>query len=219
MIDVLGEALRAASMRSAAAYPLLVVAGGAGAIGPCSAPRALALVALTHGAARPGRAIAAFAAGVVAAYVVIASAAGAVASLWGTSRVAYAALAAALAAAGVATLVRARGTGCAHAPEPLRAVSVGGTFLAGAASALVVSPCCTPAVALLAALTMTSGRALDGTALVAAFACGHALPLAAVALAGDRVAGVLRRTAAVQAPAIVAGTILLALGAFYGVLA
>ncbi len=219
MIDVLSDGLRAAATRSAAAYPLIALAGAATSVGPCVAPRALAVAALAHRAARPAPVIAAFIAGVLGAYAAVAAGAGAVASLLGASHAAYALLAAALAVAGTITLARANGTQCdARAHHASRRSGLGGVALLGASSALVVSPCCAPAVAAIAGLTAASGRA-DGVALAAAFAFGHALPLVAAGMAGARVASGLRTIAAHQAPAIVSGTLMLALAAFYGAVA
>jgi cytochrome c biogenesis protein CcdA len=99
------------------------------------------------------------------------------------------------------------------------AASFGGVFLLGASSVLVVSPCCTPVVAGIAGLTLATGRTFEGVALLAVFACGHAVPVAFAGLLGDRFASVLRRLAASQAPAIVSGALMIALAAYYGVLA
>ncbi|HEX3548992.1 MAG TPA: cytochrome c biogenesis protein CcdA [Candidatus Elarobacter sp.] len=217
MIDVLAEGLRAAATRSAAAYPLLALAGAASSVGPCVAPRAIAVAALAQRSRRPARVIAAFVTGVLATSLAVAAGAGAVAASLGTSRIAYVLLAATLAVAGVATLASAHGARCtAHAHE--RATSgLGGVALLGATSALVVSPCCTPALAAIAGLTAARGG--EGIALAGAFACGHAAPLIGAGIAGARVTSAMRRLASAQAPAIVSGTLMLALAAFYGALA
>jgi cytochrome c biogenesis protein CcdA len=91
--------------------------------------------------------------------------------------------------------------------------------LLGATSVLVVSPCCTPVIAGIAAFTVAHGRSADAAALFATFACGHALPAVATALAGARLGKGLRRVAASHAPATVAGGLMLALAGFYGLLA
>jgi cytochrome c biogenesis protein CcdA len=96
---------------------------------------------------------------------------------------------------------------------------MGGPLLLGAASALVVSPCCTPMLAAIVATSAELGRPLAGAALLGCFALGHALPLF---LAGSP-ATLLRRFRlrgiAAQSPAIIGGTLLLSLGVFYGALA
>ena len=89
----------------------------------------------------------------------------------------------------------------------------------GASSAFVVSPCCTPIVAGIAGLTTASGHSAAGAMLLAAFACGHALPIVSAGALGTRVTRAVRTLAASQASAVVAGTLMLALAAYYGVLA
>ncbi|HEY0393369.1 MAG TPA: cytochrome c biogenesis protein CcdA [Candidatus Elarobacter sp.] len=228
MIDVVDAALRAAGARSAAAVPLLFAAGAATSIGPCAAPRYVAVAALAHAARKPWTVIAAFACGLVAGYVALGLAigtlglgAGSLAVVQDRSPAVYALLAALLALAGIMTLLRAGAFAKSHScgPAPRRGATCGGVFLLGASSVLVVSPCCTPILAGLAGLTMTTERAGGSATLLAAFACGHALPVVLIGAAGMRVAGVLRSVAASQASAIVAGGLMLALAAFYGTLA
>lgn len=227
MIDVVGEALRAAAARSALAYPLAFAAGLATSVGPCAAPRYVAVAALAHGARRPWTVTAPFAAGLVGAYVALGLGAGMLGALWSASAVVYAALAAVMAFGGVVTLLRAGAAvephACAvnakpHEYDERASASAGGTFLLGASSALVVSPCCTPVVAALAA-ALSTGATASGVALLAAFACGHVVPVVAADAAGMRFSHVLRRWTASQAPAIVAGSLMLALAAYYGALA
>lgn len=233
MIDLIGESLRAVGSRSALAYPLVFGAGIVTSIGPCAAPRYVAVAALAHAARAPWKIVPAFAAGLVGAYVALGAAAGAVAgapgamgALWSASPVIYGALAVALLAGGIATLLRAAPAGDAHAcgrHEARRGsrgtVSTGGAFLLGASSVLVVSPCCTPIVAGIAGLTIATSRMLDGVTLLAAFGCGHVVPVALAGALGGRFAASVRRLAASQAPAIVSGSLMLALAAYYGTLA
>ncbi|MEA2663784.1 MAG: cytochrome c-type biosis protein [Candidatus Eremiobacteraeota bacterium] len=224
MIDVLGEGLRAAALRSPLAYPLVFAAGVATSAGPCVAPRYVALAALANAAQRPWRTIAAFVAGLVGAYVALGLAAGALSALWSSSSVTYAVLAAALAAGGSATLLREDAHPCENArareaASAKQSASLGGTFLLGVSSALVVSPCCTPVVAGIAGLTALGGRCGEGIALLVAFALGHALPLLAAGALSARIAALLARLSASSAPAVVSGTLMLALAAYYGVLA
>jgi cytochrome c-type biogenesis protein len=219
--DVLGEALRAAGTRSALAYPLVFAAGIITSVGPCAAPRYVAVAALANASPRPWAIVAAFAAGLVGAYVALGCVAGALGGLWSASAAVYALLAAVLAIGGVVTLLRADGVEHVHGAARIErnGASAGGTFLLGASSAFVVSPCCTPVAAGIAGLTITSGRAADGVALLAAFACGHAVPVLAAGALGTRLSGALRRFASSQAPPIVAGSSMLALAAYYGTLA
>ena len=223
MIDAVNASLHAVATRSPLAYPLVFAAGVVTSIGPCAAPRYVALAAIANASHRPRRTIAAFVTGLVGAYVVLGVAAGAVGALWSASAPIYVALAVVLAVAGIATLVRGDGSSHAHGDDVARGLgvraSLGGTFLLGASSAFVVSPCCTPIVAGIAGLTTAGGHTGTGVALLATFACGHALPIVSVGALGARIAHVLRHVAASHAPAVVAGTLMLALAAYYGVLA
>lgn len=220
MIDALGAALAAVAQRSALAYPLVFAAGAVTGLGPCAAPRYVAVAACAHAARRPWTIVAAFACGLAGAYVVLGSVAGALGAVWSVSGAAYAVLAAALAASGVVTLARARVGSHAHACAGSgRGASLGGAFLLGASGALVVSPCCTPVVAAIAGLTLASGHGRDGIALLVTFACGHVAPVIAAGALGARLSAGLRRFAASQAPPVVAGSLMLALAAYYGILA
>lgn len=220
MIDALGAGLDAVALRSPLAYPLVFAAGAVTSVGPCAAPRYVAVAALVNASRRPWRIVGAFVAGLVGAYVVLGAVAGALGTVWAASGFVYAALAITLGIAGLWTLARG---GAVDAHDCARGTSartsLGGTFLLGAASAFVVSPCCTPFAAGIAGLTIAGGHAVDGVALLAVFACGHALPVVAAGLVGSRIGGVLRHVAASQAPPVVAGSLLLALAAYYGTLA
>lgn len=226
MTDLLGESLRAVGSRSALAYPLVFGAGIVTSVGPCAAPRYVAVAALAHAARAPWKIVLAFAAGLVGAYVGLGAAAGAVGALWSASRAVYGALAFALLAGGIVTLLRAAlggdavgcsGDGAQRGSQGT--VSAGGALLLGASSVLVVSPCCTPIVAGIAGLTIATSRTLDGVTLLAAFACGHVVPVALAGALGGRFAVSVRRLAASQAPTIVSGSLMLALAAYYGALA
>ncbi|GAC1577783.1 MAG: hypothetical protein NVS3B7_11220 [Candidatus Elarobacter sp.] len=218
MIDPLGDVLRAAALGSPLAYPLAFAAGALTSAGPCVAPRYVAVTALANASARPWRIIATFVAGVLGAYVVLGLAAGSLGTLWSSSPWLYASLAVVLAAGGIRTLVCGPRDG--HVCLPARSLEgAGGTFLIGASSALVVSPCCTPVIAALAGLTLTAGRTLEGVLLLVAFGCGHALPLVAAGAVGARLGAMLGRLTSSAAPSTVGGSLMLALAAYYGALA
>ena len=238
MTDVLGAGLQAAATRSPLAYPLVFAAGIVTSVGPCVAPRYVAVAVLANAARRPWPVIAAFVAGLIGAYVALGLAAGALGGLWLTSSTVYVVLAVALAAGGLVTLLRAdthehagehghtphtQGQRHEHGGDTAAAkrasASLGGTLLLGASSAFVVAPCCTPVVAGIAGLTILGGRTLEGALLLTAFGLGHALPLLAAGVLGRRVAGLVGRCTASAAPGVVAGTLMLALAAYYGVLA
>lgn len=214
MIDAIGDGLRAAAAGSPAAYPLFYFAGLVTSVGPCIAPRYVAVVALAQQSRSPALIVCAFVAGTAMTYVALALFAAAIGSLWTASHGVYTAFAALLAAAGVFVLVRADGRRpCLHHAH------AGAPFLLGGSSALVVSPCCTPVVAALAGLTALSGHTVAAAALSATFALGHATPLVAAGILGARLTPFLSLPGATQAPAIVSGALLLALAAYYGMLA
>jgi cytochrome c-type biogenesis protein len=96
---------------------------------------------------------------------------------------------------------------------------MGGPLLLGAASAFVVSPCCTPMLAAIVATAAELGRPLAGAAILACFAIGHALPLFLISSPGTLIGRFRFTGSAAQAPAIIGGALLLCLGAYYGALA
>ena len=223
MIDLLGEGMRAVAMRSPLAYPLVFAAGVVTSIGPCAAPRYVAVAALVNASRAPVRVVGAFVAGLVGAYVMLGAGVGLLGSLWNVAGTVYAVLAVALGAGGLFTLLRGDGSrhdGSPHACTPRLHAGIGGTLLLGASSALVFSPCCTPLVAGIAGYTMTNGGdAIAGAGLLATFACGHATPVIGAGALGSRIAFAMRRVAASHAPSLIAGTLMLALAAYYGALA
>jgi cytochrome c-type biogenesis protein len=163
--------------------------------------------------------MAAFVTGLIGAYLLLGYAAGWLGTLRLFATIVDAGMACALAIAGTVMIWRAepaRHDHCGRTPGDLPA---GGPFLLGAASAFVVSPCCTPMLVAIVATASELRRPLAGAALLACFAVGHALPLF---LAGTpaKLIGRLQPTAvASQTLGIVGGALLLCLGAFYGALA
>lgn len=218
MIDTFASAMRAVAAGDPVAYPLVALAGAATSIGPCVAPRYVAIAALAGTSTHPWRITTTFATGIVLAYVALGSAAGAIGALQAWSTAIDAALAAVLIAGGAIVLFRSPAHRCAAENAPRR-TSIGGTLLLGASSACVVSPCCTPVVVAIAGTTTLGGNASAGAALMAAFAAGHVAPLLALAAAGSRIRAPFARLAATPVPNVIGGTLMLALGALYGALA
>jgi thiol:disulfide interchange protein DsbD len=228
VIDAIGDGIRLMQVRSPAALPVLFGAGLITSIGPCVAPRYIALAALAHRAPRPWLTATVFATGIVAAYVMIGVCAGSLAQLQQWSTAIDLAFAAALAAGGLMTLLRddththtrTHVHTQAHVANSRVAEPRSWTVACmGAASALVVSPCCTPVVAAIAGLAAFGARPVEGALLLAAFAAGHVLPLGVVVCAPAGLATTLRSRVSTHAGAVISGTLLLALAAFYGVLA
>jgi thiol:disulfide interchange protein DsbD len=192
------------------------LAGAATSLGPCVAPRYLALAALIGGR-RPLVPTAAFTAGIVVAYVVLGTGAGLVATLASAATAVDLVLAAALIAAGAATILR-EPHACDHRAAGAFSPA-GGAFALGAGSALVISPCCTPLLAAFAGLGAFQREPGWACATLAAFALGHAAPLALTAMLGSTPVRRLRALTATGAPAVVSGTLMIALGGWYGLLA
>jgi cytochrome c biogenesis protein CcdA len=221
MFDPLSSALRASSVHSPWALPIVFAAGAVSSIGPCVAPRLIAAVGLT--AAKDLREsvkiMGSFICGLVLAYACF----GAIASLVGRavqfSAVIYGVLAAALGCAGTAMLWAGRGDRLCAQHMARRNTGIGASFLIGASFALVVSPCCTPLVVAILAYTTASGDPLYGSSLLAVFAMGHALPLLGVGAGAQKIATMLSRANLQDAASTVAAALMLALAAYYAVLA
>jgi cytochrome c-type biogenesis protein len=224
MIDPFAAAMAALTSRSPAAFAAVFLAGALTSVGPCVAPRFIAIAAILNGDRRPALSTLAFGFGLVGAFASLGFVGGLLGALWSLSSTIYLMLAAGLVAAGGIMLVRAEP--CAHADRARAAGaraaeprSLGAVFFLGAASTLVVSPCCTPIVAVAVATTSAIGKPLLGAALLASYGAGHALPLVFAAKISAGMSRFAPRGGLGQAPAIVGAVLLLALGVYYGVLA
>ncbi len=215
MIDPLTGTFDGIGAHRYAALPLAALAGAASSIGPCVAPRYLALAALI-GEGRPLVPVAAFTGGIVIVTVAIGAGAGVVAMLVAHVAAIDALVAIALIAFGIATVVR-EPHACHAERAPARRAS--GAFALGAASAFVISPCCTPLIVAFAGLGAFDRDPLFAAAYLAAFALGHAAPLLCAGIVGHALATPLRALAATAAPAVVSGALTIALGCYYGLLA
>ncbi len=216
MIDPIGSAIAAAALQSPWAPAPAFAAGVATSVGPCVAPRFVAVAAL---ASSPGvarwKTVSAFAAGLCASYVALGVAAGFAARVAGISAHVDALLSLGLLAFGLKTLWSE--PQCLHAePKPR---SLGGACLLGMSFALVTSPCCTPVIVVLGSLAANGPSPAFGALLIGSYAAGHALPLVAAGFGwqwiGTRL-GVRRLQPAMQT---IGGALMLALAGYYGVLA
>lgn len=221
MFDPISQSLAAVGARSAYAPVLVAVAGVVSSIGPCVAPRLIAVAGLSAGKSRVRALglVSAFVAGLTAAYAAF----GAVSSLLGRatqlSTYIYVIVAAVLAVGGIITLWRGQND-CAHAHQhPSKKGSIGGALLLGASFALVVSPCCTPLVLGILAYTSAAGSPAYGSGLLACFALGHALPIVAVAFGMNGMTAALQRYGIRQAAGVISATLMLGLAGYYAVLA
>ncbi|HTX57053.1 MAG TPA: cytochrome c biogenesis protein CcdA [Candidatus Acidoferrales bacterium] len=192
-------------------------AGLGTSVGPCAAPRYLALAAIVareKGAARWMR-VGLFVVGLLSCYVVLAACASLIGVLTVRSESIYLVLAAGFAFFGLWTLAVRRD--CAHACTSGRG-PMGSSLLAGSALGLVLSPCCTPAVAMMASAGAAVGLSAASMSVVLAFCFGHVAPLAMAGVglgAGERAApGWLQR-----AGSTVSGGLSIALACYYAILA
>jgi cytochrome c-type biogenesis protein len=218
MIDPIGMSAEAIARRTVTAPGLVFLAGVVSSVGPCVAPRFIALAACTAQSRRPKLLLAAFVGGLVGAYASF----GLVMSLFGSLRayssLVYLAVSAALFAGGLISIVRARHDRCAELHARRSPPSMGGVFLLGGSFAFVLSPCCTPLVATILAYTSMAGERSYGAALLAAFALGHAFPLVAYGSMSARAANVFRRLALSQAVTVTSGTLMIGLAGYYALL-
>lgn len=214
MTDPFTVALAASGAHRASAFVLALGAGLASSAGPCVAPRLLAASAFgTQGLRASLRRAAAMQAGLTCGSGLLGSGASVLAQAARHSGVTYAVLAAVLAVCGARSLFPR--SMCGHG-ESRANVSLSSAFLVGGSFALIVSPCCTP---MILGIALFAGNTLYGTALMAAFSLGHGALLFAGVLGAQRLRRFVQTPALRGAAACVNGTVLLALGGYYAVIA
>ena len=214
MTDPVAATLDALARHDVVRLPAAFAAGALTSIGPCVAPRYVAVAAVLQRGGRRVPAVLVFVAGLLAGYAVLGFGAGIVGSLVAHAGVLYVALAAGLVVCGLVQLLRN--------PAPAghqHGLRGSGTFALGAGSTLIVSPCCTPIVAAIAGMGAFDGRPAISALFLATFALGHALPLLALAVTGSLFAGPFATPDGRALTATISGTLMLALGAYYGMLA
>lgn len=220
MPDPLFQSLTATGMHDSRVLPLAFAAGLSSSLGPCVAPRLIAAAGLAAGSdrARAALSVAAFVTGLICAYACF----GLIASLLGRAvaltQATYAIVGAALIASGLRALWGER-AGCEHHGDSARRYGAGAAFLLGASFAFVVSPCCAPLVIAVVAWTSATGDAALGSAVLGAFAFGHAVPVVAVAAGANGLTNVFGHRDLAAGASVVGASLMLALGAYYAVLA
>lgn len=188
------------------------VSGFATSLGPCLVPRYLALAAQIGNRAN-GISIGAFLGGCVAGYIAFAAGGAVVALLQASSRIVYTVAAAILAVAGIRSLLIAEGPAQCH--DRGKSNSLGARFFGGLCCSIFGAPCCMP-IALALGVQSSAYEAEFAALTLAAFGVGQALPLA-VLVGASRVLGRIQIPA--EIPATVGGSLLIATGALYGVIA
>ena len=220
MIDPVATTIGAVQRGDLAQLPLVAIAGLVTSIGPCVAPRYLALASLLGGKRRR-LVVPAFVAGMLLAYALLGFGAGIIGLVAGHAATIDLILAWVLGLAGIVTLLRR--PACAHEAhdcDPMRGTrGAGSAFTLGATSALVVSPCCTPILAAVASMSAFGRDPMTRCVLLATFAVTHALPLFFAGGIGSLWQARARSWSASPASAVVSGTLMLALAGYYGVLA
>ena len=220
MFDPFSVALRATATRSEYAYPLVFAAGAATSLGPCVAPRLIAVAGVVSRATRRGAMMltGAFIGGLIATCASFGAVASLLARATHFSTVVYLLVAAVLGVGGLITLWR-DASGCEHAHQAVLLRSAGAVFLLGSSFALVISPCCTPLVVGIVAYSSSGGDPLYASALLSCFALGHSLPVLLAGAGANGVVTMLRRFAVQEAAGTVSAALMLGLAAYYAVLA
>lgn len=216
--DVVQIALSSAAFHMSWAPFAAFVAGAVTSMGPCVAPRIVAVVALageSSGRTRWMR-VSAFITGIAGSSLAAALSVSMFLQVERSAAITYWLIASALAIFGLRTLSSSHGESCARVKTT--PASIGACFLLGASLGLIVSPCCTPIFVALAALR---GVAIGPytIAILLAFALGHAVPLLLAALGGTRAASLMREQRVRGAVNVVSGALMIALAAYYAVLA
>jgi cytochrome c biogenesis protein CcdA len=192
------------------------MAGLTTSVGPCVAPRYLALaslVAKTNTRQRWVR-IMCFIIGLMLSYGLLATTAWLFGAILALSRFVYLGLALSFLVFGLRALTTRESSShqCARS-------SAGSAVLTGGALGLVFSPCCAPVVGTMASVAAASGSLVAALAGTFAFAAGHVAPLVAAGL-GLKIGDRLRFPPALEgAIGTIGAGLALALACYYGILA
>lgn len=203
-------------MSGAFAVATAFMSGLATSVGPCVAPRYLALSAIaarTTGRARWIR-IGSFVAGLLTCYAFLAGTASLIGQLTSFSRIVYIMLALGFLAFGLHALIVRQS--CSHAAHQQHS---GTALLSGTALGLVLSPCCSPVIAMLAAVGVSSGSLAVSLSGAFAFAAGHVAPLVTIGFGFSAVERFAPVGASGGVGTTISGGLALALAAYYGLLA
>lgn len=215
-MDIVDTVLKAAIADKPASYVLALVAGVATSIGPCVAPRYVAATALSSGN-RKGRLVclSAFVCGTVTISVAIAFIGSLLMQLARASSIVYWVLSIALLVSGCRALWRGGEQACSAHGRSIN--GVGAAFLLGVGTSMAISPCCTPILIALGALSSSSMRAGGLVGLVSAYTIGHLAPVLLVYVAAKAANDAISRYRG--AAATVGAAVTIALGLYYAVLA
>lgn len=224
-IDLFAVARGAIESRSAWSYPLAGLFGLLSSVGPCAVTRYAAIASSSARSASPVRTVGAFVAGIVAVYAML----GLISSLLGAIETLSSYLCAAAAALYVAWGIRTAWrldrqhsheheltTGVAARLVRGGESSTASIFVMGAASSLIISPCCAPVLGLTVAVAAAAHDPLWAASVLSVFALGHAAPLLAYGAGGAYIFRVGRANPALShALAVVFAALLLGVGLSY----
>lgn len=221
MFDPLAQGLAAVNARSPYAAPLAFAAGLLTSIGPCMAPRFIAVAGLAAGKPRAKACalVCCFISGIVLVYAAFGAASSLFRDAARYSTWTYGIVALALAVGGTLALWRDEECGCAESRGYFDGAGASAAFLLGASFALVVSPCCAPLVVGILAYTSASGDALYSCLVLACFALGHALPILAAAFGTHRAASLFQRHNVRAGATVVGASLMLGVAGYYALLA
>jgi len=218
MWDVAGAGVNGVALQSPYAPGLLFIAGALSSIGPCCAPRMMAMsgLVMSTGRKRIARSLA-FIAGMLTAYGAFAVVGGLMAATLRFSSWIYDAVALAMLVGGLSTLLRCKRH--AHDSAVKETDPSGSAFLLGFTTSLVISPCCTPVLTGIVAYASGTNNAPFAAACIVAFGTGHALPIFTIGAAATSVHRIAANVKVESALSTVTGALMFAIAAYYLVLA
>jgi cytochrome c biogenesis protein CcdA len=198
--------------------PGVFALGALSSIGPCAAPRVLAITGLIAQARWPALVGGVFVSGTLFVYAGFAFVSSYVAQLVTIASYVYAVVA--LLAIGSAVWMLVGAEYCVHREPKARSGSLGAAFVSGAGFALLVSPCCTPIIGAILAYSGAIGVRFPVTsmALLVAFGLGHAMPVFLVLGLGRRPMAWLTNSHFSQLTSTVMASLMLVVGVSYAAL-
>lgn len=216
----LASAVELVAHGSPLAWIAVFAAGVVSSLGPCASPRIVALSALIVRSRRPLLVGNAFVSSLVATYAGIGFAGGALGDLVRATSWIYALVALGGVVGGVVTLVGGLGDhGGVHEAVDLDLTNaVSAAVLGGMGFGLMVSPCCTPILAVVLGYTSARGDAARGAGLLAVYGLGHAAPLLPVIMGGGLATARIASSAWSDAVRVAAGSCMIGLGGYYALL-
>ncbi|MHB8147627.1 MAG: cytochrome c biogenesis CcdA family protein [Vulcanimicrobiaceae bacterium] len=216
-MDIVQAAIAGVDARAVTGPLLCFATGLLTSLGPCVAPRLIAVASIGGGQARLADryfCLASLVCGLCVGYLALGLAGSALSLIIHMSSWLYAVVSALLLLAGARSIFVARKTAvCKCADDHL---SLGSGFMLGASFALVISPCCTPIIVAIVGFGQAYGDWTFAGISTLSFAVGHAVPLIVAGFASVALRERLLQYS--QAASVVSGTLLVGLAGYYAVL-